>query len=230
MKKIHCALFACVLTAALPLGLTACGGEPNGNDTPTETAAPGPYITVAQISPNENDPYSSVVKELYDEVLSHSIDMNYDFISEQHFALYDVDGNGVNELLLGVEMWEDGEITLHSICAIQNGVAMKPISLWTDDDSPVVLFDNATIMTKRASDNERRITYYRFEDGELKYQTGLRYGDDYSLEYDDGEYYRRESGEYIPITKEEFDRVKQEMEGDGQVVELDWKPLAEYGQ
>jgi len=33
-----------------------------------------------------------------------------------------------------------------------------------------------------------------------------------------------------PITKAEFDRVQKEFEGDGQTVELDWKPLAEYGR
>jgi hypothetical protein len=37
-------------------------------------------------------------------------------------------------------------------------------------------------------------------------------------------------GAVTPITQAEFDRVQNEMEGDGQVVELDWKPLAEYGR
>jgi len=229
MKKLFIASL-CLLLA----GLCAC--EPSRQEKPTssgestETATTAIALSTVDVKADENDPFSFVVKELYDDVRSHSIDMNYDFLKGQFYTFYDIDGNGTEELLLGVAMWEDGENTLHSICAIKDGIAMNPVPLWTDDDSPVVLFTNATIMTKRASDNERRISYYRFEDGELKYQTGLRYGDDYSLEYDDGEYYRRESGEYIPITKEEFNRVKQEMEGDGQVVELDWKPLAEYGQ
>jgi hypothetical protein len=32
------------------------------------------------------------------------------------------------------------------------------------------------------------------------------------------------------LSPNEFDRVKQEFEDDGQVVEIDWKPLAEYGR
>jgi len=33
----------------------------------------------------------------------------------------------------------------------------------------------------------------------------------------------------VSITKAEFDRVQKEMKGNGQMVEFDWKPLAEYG-
>ncbi|MCL2299140.1 MAG: hypothetical protein FWC27_03210, partial [Firmicutes bacterium] len=56
--------------------------------------------------------------------------------------------------------------------------------------------------------------------------------DDYSPDTDTGECYRKDGQDDLPkvITKAEFDRLKNEFEGDGQTVELDWKPLAEYGR
>jgi hypothetical protein len=68
--------------------------------------------------------------------------------------------------------------------------------------------------------------YYRFEGGQLKLQIDLvnAWGDYYQA------YDIDRVGLGTPITKAEYDRVKAEMEGDGQVVEIDWKPLAEYGR
>ena len=66
--------------------------------------------------------------------------------------------------------------------------------------------------------------YYRLENGEIKNKTVIE---------QNGKYYDFIINGPYPgtlITKEEFGRVRKEFEGDGELVELDWKTLAEYGR
>jgi len=140
----------------------------------------------------------------------------------QYYALYDLDGNDTKELLLGGYS-RVGGIGIYTVSAVQNGVAvpLEPVLSWDDYDPPTVLFRNGIIRATSVND-ELRFDYYRFEDGVLKYQARLIKG----LDSTEGEYYRRDPDKQrVPLTKEEFDQVKAEMEGDGQVVELDWKQV-----
>ena len=62
---------------------------------------------------------------------------------------------------------------------------------------------------------------------------GYDYNNEWGTMGDTTPYYRidpRNPSNRIPITEKEYNRLKKEYEGDGKVVEIDWKPLAEYGK
>ena len=128
-----------------------------------------------------------------------------------------------------MEGWKG--ICLIAVYTIHDGVAVLQEGYWADSQrgSPPLLYKNGTL--KEFNDyDDKMFAYYRFENGELKYQTMLI--DNFSEELNSGFYYRSD-GIGRPskvITKEEFELVQKEFEGDGQVIELDWKPLAEYGR
>ena len=178
--------------------------------------------STAEIDPGEFAPYTDVVNERIKFFRSIS-DKNYDYLPTQYYTLYDIDGNGTKELLLGSEEW--GELALIIIYAIQNGVAVEQqFSVMGEGGSafPSLLFENGVIRVDSGDDSGRYIIYYRFESGALICPTALvdRYG----------EYYLNDGWPGTPITKEEFDNLQKEFEGDGQTVALDWKPLADYGR
>jgi len=237
MKKLIIA-FLCLLL----VGLCACGQvvvQPQevlttalfGAETTTKTNAP--RLSPAEIKELESGPYADVLNPLVESNITY-------------YALYDIDGNGIQELLLG-ESYAD-EIRLNSICTIKNGVAARQEEFFPFGEggyvAPSTLFKNGTIRTGGINYEEiLTYDYYRFEDGELKcqariidqsvvLQAWLAAGEDAS-EYPGGLYLRvNHPGDTTgtPITKEEFDRVQKEMEGDGQVVALNWRPLSEYEQ
>jgi len=173
---------------------------------------------VVEIKTSEDDPYSYEVKRLNDELNNNQSG----YYSSTFFALYDLNGNGAKELLLG-----DGDSdAILKILTIRNGVAVWQEEYKVNDidefDVSTMVFKNGTIRVK-SERGVRYITYYRFENGELKRQM--------TLESNREGYFRSKRLEFnfIPITKDEFNRAQKEFEGDGQTVELDWKPLAEYG-
>jgi len=169
-----------------------------------------PQTTAISFKIDKNEPYYDVIKE-YE---------NYDIqlLRAEHYVYYDIDGDGTEEFLTG---WGG---SLERVYSIRNGVAVLQKQYYGDADSPVppVLFSNGTIRASSADDYGINYAYYRFENGELRLQQIL-------INLLDYEYFRRES-DIIPITKEDYERLRKEMEGDSQVVELDWKPLTEYGQ
>ena len=69
--------------------------------------------------------------------------------------------------------------------------------------------------------------YFRYANGELSLLRVLR---NFS---DTGRWlftYEGDQSTRTPITEEEFNRMRAEIEGDAQVVEIDWKPLESYGR
>lgn len=229
MKKLFNALL-CLLLA----GLYACGSTTPEDETTTQPT--NTEITVAgttkvfeptfTIKTSPDDPNSYVIEEyldIYNEVLNDDNRSMPDY----YFFLYDLDGDGTKELLLGQKNW-DGKIHLDSVHVIQNGVAVDQVALtpWMEQFATErCLLKNGTIKIGNSY-----CSYSRLEDGELKRQVGLSCVDN---EYTRREYDNSQTPAGFtdtPITKEEYDRVKREMEGDGQLVELDWKPLAEYGR
>jgi len=166
---------------------------------------------------------------LYSNALSAYYNLSGNaFAGADHFTLYDINGDGTKEFLLGVEWW--GGMHLIAVYAIQNGVAVLQEDFTTSPTScaPALLFKNGSI--KKDFDIDPIVHYYRFENGKLKFQTMLE--DNCSPDFNRVEYRRKDRKDEFSrvITKEEYDRVIKEFEGDGQVVELDWKPLAEYGR
>jgi len=198
---------------------------------PEETTITGETIGVTtktskrKIKTNKNDPYSYVIKEHYDLFFDKDIDPYV-----KHYVLYDLDRDGTNELLLGTEWWEG--IGIFAVYSIKEGFAVRQEQFKLDPEEvpPPSLFRSGTLRYDFYGEVGHGFIYYRFDSGELKKYMGL------SIEND--EYFRREydhskdpiAVNFIPITEEEFNRLQKEFEGDGQVVELDWKPLAEYGR
>ena len=241
MKRLFAGLLCLLL-----VGLCACGQMPlEETSTVTSTAATAVQETsieakatekataenaltnrygqsIVEIITNKNDPYSYVVKE-YNDYLNNDDSAYY---WTQFYALYDVDGNETRELLLGGE-WANRGIGILHVYTTRNGVAVRQEGFYWDPEEspPPMLLNNGTIRRSGTGGYDfdgSYSAYYRIEAGELKFQLTLKYAV--------GNYFRSDRGYENPITKEEYDRVQQEMEGDGKTVELDWKPLAEYGK
>jgi len=203
----------------LPEGTTSTTLE-----QPTEETNARGTTAVATVATGESITSSLITNDLYAWIIKRHLDAanNNPNVNAYHYVLYDLDGNGTNELLLGFKEW--GLVEVYSI---QNGVAVRQEEsslLDPAEVSPPLLFKNGVIRVNWNTDGAPRIAYYRFEDGELKRSTTLI--DNF------GQYYRYNMyADQFPgasITKAEFNRLQKEFEGDGQVVELDWKPLAEY--
>jgi len=218
MRKVFILLF-------LPLFVSLCACK--SVEVPDETIMTTQATTTTEQSEasvstvtgktDKNDPSFDTVKAYIKSYI--------DNLEGQHYALYSIDGNSTKELLSGLKWGE--QIYLTAVYTIQDGVAVRQEEFRADPacGPPPLMFKNGTIVAFD-DDGGRQIYYYfRFEAGELKFQVGLN-------DYYDSDYYRVDDWDDLPraITKAEFDRVKKELEGDGQVVELDWKPLAEYGR
>jgi len=179
-------------------------------------------LSTAEIKALENGPFSDAFAK---EIERYAEFPNY--FKKQCYVFYDIDGNDAKELLLGMD-WDRVGIYLYAIHTIQDNVAVRQDKLYVDPDlgTPFSIYKNGTIRMDRIDDEVIFYYYYfRLERREIKFQT--------MINKDDHERYYRTNAidkPSSPITKEEFDRVQKEMEGDGQVVELDWKPLAEYGR
>jgi len=177
-------------------------------------------LSLEEISALESGPFS--------EVLQEQMEYMQFVIEGEYYAFYDIDGNGEKECLLGLAIY--GGIGINYVFTTHNGVAVQqeglaPLERDLERARPRLLFSNGVIRTE-GSDEAGNIGYgyLHFENGELKYWAGL------SIQH--GEYFRYNpiAKQETPITKAEFNHLQKEFEGDGQVVELDWKPLAEYGR
>ena len=171
---------------------------------------------------NEDDLYTDSIRDVVNAYMKEYYN---NYFSGHYYSFYDINGDGIEELLLSTDGSNDNKC-LHTVFVIQDGVAVwqEQFAPYPYFSPPPILFKNGTIWSSSGIEEPFYYSYYRFIGGELKFQTLLK--DDY------GKYYRMhvQYGPIAPITKEEFDRLQKEFEGDGQVVELDWKPLAEYGR
>ena len=227
-KKFFAAL--CLLLA----GLYACGGViseetqiPTTDSEAVDIATTLATSETSALSPteskiNENDSYFDVINFIISPYQNQ-----LDKLNGQYYALYDIDGNGIEELLWSMDVY--GGKSFNSIFTIQNGVVVEVNEFFSayrfpEQASQTLLFRNGIIRSDNNHEGVPRYNYYRFEDGKIKPLTAIFTvnGDYYSLD--------PVTGDEMTITKREFDRLQKEMEGDGQIVELDWKPLAEYGR
>ena len=231
MKKLFSAVLLCVLFA----GISACEKTPIVETATLLTSNPdatmeeisteateksntlGHFTTVIS---SEDAPYSKFFEEAFG---SHSIHMD-----TQCYTLYDIDGNGTKELLLGAN---DGK-QLYEIYTIQNGVAvwLEEYRTRSEESLSFSLFDDGLIKMEYQGEFDSGVQYFQFENGELKFKTSLYLNFMADLDINRC-YFRHDAGDEIKnITKEEFEQMPKEVEGDGQTVELDWRPLAEWGQ
>ena len=145
--------------------------------------------------------------------------------------MHDIDGDGTEELLLGEGY---ASISLGNMYTINNNQAVLLEAVqWMGHLSvnDVSLFMNGTLRTydeqwgAHSESFAANSTYYRLKDGALVFQTTLTNDNDavYTRYDDPGSFLNG-----VSITQEEYFSLKQELEGDGQVVALDWKPLREY--
>jgi len=202
-KKLFVALL-CLLLA----GLCACGRE----------------VEEAAVIVNEIDLYADVIK-----VYQGYMDSNG---TVYYYALYDIDGNGIEELLLALEFWGNAELS--TIYTIQDGIAVWQEEFWTDSGDGV--WCDASFYTNgiiRLDDNWNSfIRFYRFKNGELKLKAWLMNDQSSIFSILGSKRIQYSSGFSRVITTWKYNRVQKKYEGDGQAVkadELDWKPLAEYG-
>ena len=150
--------------------------------------------------------------------------------SREYYFMHDIDGDGVDEFLWG--KWENyglEYIVLAGVFAVNGDSAIRQygfreIHMETPDHA--YLFKNGTIKLVNLDilPEEGEVGYYyRFDGGELKWYASLHaYNGRYS--YYDANYNEK------TIDKNTHARLLKEMEGDGEVVEINWKPISQYGQ
>jgi len=206
------------ITTTIPETTQAASTE----ELTSETAwSSQPTVT---IKTNKDDPHSFVVDEYLNYYNERLNDKNSG-MRPHYYALYDMDGNGIKELLIA-ELYA-GDIRLYDIFAIQNGEAVRQEEFLVDTEKVtlIAIYEDGTIKTRHGyRGDQMALNYFRFESGILRLKTGL--GEDYGV----FNHYDYASKTDTLISKEEFELLEKKFDGNGQIVELDWKPLAEYGR
>ncbi len=213
-------------------------------------------VTV-EIKTSPDDPYSYTVKDTYDEIIDFYVKYpNLDFECETYYFIYDIDGNGTEELLIGRPHMVgypaygpyDFEIMLDKLYTIKDGVVVEQdIMDWWSVMCIYerTVFDNGLIRYVGGGTNSLDYFYLKFADGEMKIQESLEhYGGEKhfiatqemidgiksveSAAYKELEFHNK--SEQKEITAEEFERMRAEIEGDAKPVEIKWKNIDEYGR
>ncbi len=247
MKKIICIFISLIIIC-----MSACVNSTNVDETTTlteqnsttntviqATATPETEYTTVVIKTSPEDPYSYLIKERYDRIIE-DYKRPIQTLSNLYYALYDIDGNGIEELLLGEEYviggiqnvepgepYEEG-VTFFHIYTIQDGVAVEQdLRLWWCGETLLErsILSNGLVRASGRIENPS-YCYFKFVDGKLEYQESLSTeGGKYAYVYDDnGNEVEKE------ITKTEFDRLREEIENGAQPVEINWKRIDEYGK
>ncbi|MBQ9850475.1 MAG: hypothetical protein IJO36_07220 [Clostridia bacterium] len=217
------------------------------------------YVTV-EIKTNPDDPYSYIIKEKYNQTIDYYSKFPEDgFKSEDYYYIYDIDGNGIEELLIGepyviggvqnVERPYEIEVLITEIYTLKDNKAVKlDIMSWWRDESILErsILDNGLIKYVSGSQDLPSYLYVKIFDGKLMFLYNLKnQSDDYYYRYLDpetiSEFKSDKTGfnreyelffkvEEKEITAEEFDRLRAEIEGDAKPVEIKWKNIDEYGR
>ena len=165
------------------------------------------------------------------------------------YALYDMDKDGTRELLLSSRyiLWgyegpefeyESDEIGKKAVLFdrfyyISNGEAVEmPVlnGLWYGAAGPTGgrdILSNGVIRLCGGTPDYTSYAYFRYAEGELTLLRVLKNFEDtgrWLVTFEGDQSFR------TSITEEEFNRMRAEIEGDAQVVEIDWKPLESYGR
>ena len=267
MRRLQIVFLLC----ALLLFCTSCGQEAAPSEA---TASPDTYLTselssipVETRSPEgvthiaiphfEGDPYAPVIEELYAQYARY--ETAEVALTTQKYAFYDIDGNGIDELLISTQFPRWGGIDIPNgqnsalyqtaetwgrIYTISDGKlteAPTNESLFWDSFDALggrIIFTNGVVCEYGGTPEHTSYIYHHFENGEVQFLKGLS-NSDVPKNPDDPDdledtFWKFEN-EKDPfdkeqITEEEFERMKAEIEGGAEVVELDWHPIIEYGK
>ncbi len=202
-------------------------------ETSAEQTTLNPYADV-EIETSPNDPYSFIIKDRFDRLDQH-YDPNYNT-----FFTYDIDNNGVDELLIGScgsigpeYLSEEGEpcyynygITLTRLFTIKNGQSLQLV-FWAGVPDEEMILDNGFLKkvgTAAYDKTYKSYTYVTIINGsEIKREQYVCKKNEYVYACFENEEFNRKV-----ITKEEFDKGIKEIEGNAQPVEIKWTPLHEY--
>lgn len=196
--------------------------------------------TIVKIHTSKNDPYSYVVKNHYEYLLNSA---GIDAANEARYFLYDIDGNGSEELIFGQ-------------VRVLGGMDVYDVRLSTDEVPPVMgilIVDIYSIVDGKASRQKQMVlgggaayetqilsngivkisyntpalpsySYYSFADSVGSYIGSLKANRDGTFTYVDSNVANQ------AISKDEFDRRIAEIEDGAHPVELEWKHLQDYGK
>jgi len=211
---------------------TAAGAA---NEQKTEAQAVTESTTKVKIKTDPDDPYSFVVADVVEGGIDWPLLGNAFIDRREDYVLYDTDSNGTYALLIGGKN-SYGEV--HEIYTIEDGVVERKLSIYDDTGRRVMIMWKTGIISAGQTDGGGASGYYRFdEDGQLKLIVGLGlYVDGSGFRIDPTGTEKDFFFNYIPdgtevrISTDEYWRLKNDLLGDREKVELDWKPMAEYEQ
>ena len=238
-----------LIAVMLLLLLCSCGADA-GKETETtlidasaaatsEKSDDIPFYT-KEIKDDPSDPYSGFIKEICEAVVDgwqglEAEDFE-DFFKNRyctHYFLYDLNGDGVEEMLLGkwvkVGHYTDDPnpptaLKPYFVCTLKDGEVeyMDFDSLyWSEFIYDRVLYSNGLVMTTWGPEKNPSCIFAYFDGQELKQKDFLFHlmPDDIYLEIDESE-----------MTEEEYHRRIDENIGDATPVEIEWRRIDEYGQ
>lgn len=238
-----------LITVILLLLLCSCGADvgKETETTPIDASAAAtseksddiPFYT-KEIKDDPSDPYSGFIKEACEAVVDgwqglEAEDFE-DFFKNRyctHYFLYDLNGDGVEEMLLGkwvkVGHYTDDPnpptaLKPYFVCTLKDGEVeyMDFDSLyWSEFIYDRVLYSNGLVMTTWEPEKNPSCIFAYFDGKELKQKDFLFHlmPDDIYLEIDESE-----------MTEEEYHRRIDEAIGDATPVEIEWRRIDEYGQ
>ena len=224
-------------------------GSPTQTDETTAVGTKGgealtekgtiPFYT-KEIKDDPSDPYSGFIKEICEAVVEDwqgSESENFEGFFKNgnctHYFLYDLNGDGVEEMLLGkwvkVGHYTDDPnpptaLKPYFVCTLKNG-EVERINFdelyWSEFIYDRVLYSNGLVMTTWGPEKNPSCIFAYFDGKELKQKDFLFHlmPDDIYLEIDESE-----------MTEEEYHRRIDENIGDATPVEIEWKRIDEYGQ
>jgi len=156
--------------------------------------------------------------------------------SQFQYALHDIDSDGVDELLLGVQGAYG--FTLFDIYSIRNGVAVQQLQKSGSNNAHMSVLQNGTVKISGGRDKDFYDDFYRFENGQLRYGIGLQEhliviptddgSDAVGLETEYARSDARDALEYKKISEKEYERLRRQY--DDREAELAWAPLWCYKQ
>lgn len=238
-----------LIAVMLLLLLCSCGADvgKEAETTPIDASAAAtseksddiPFYT-KEIKDDPSDPYSGFIKEACEAVVDgwqglEAEDFE-DFFKNRyctHYFLYDLNGDGVEEMLLGkwvkVGHYTDDPnpptaLKPYFVCTLKDGEVeyMDFDSLyWSEFIYDRVLYSNGLVMTTWGPEKNPSCIFAYFDGKELKQKDFLFHlmPDDIYLEIDESE-----------MTEEEYHRRIDEAIGDATPVEIEWRRIDEYGQ
>lgn len=221
----------------------------NTTTSEVETTSSKPFYTKS-IKTDESDPYSSLIKEMCDEIKEswdkalpedkqYGFDNYIGLYREIYYYLYDLDKDGIEELLLGTSQkvgidYEDfsapRKICITSVYTVKKGKAAKvDIGNWWNfviiQDR--VLYSNGVIVTKWGNKKIPSYSDLAFENGELVIKCYVTHEDSDPNK----EFYKVTNFDNLDktsISKDEYYSLYNKYIGDAKVVNIDWKRIDEY--